>query len=360
MATSLTAPLYRLHELAFRTQYAELKERSRSAGQLLPGTPGRLVVRDATGHAYWYRGYNSTPGHAVEDFVCKAADLAALEETRSRVEFAQWATSQVRSLRKLEFQVADKGVARVLVELHNTGLFAAGLTVVGTLCYTAWLNELGAKAVAARTQDIDLARRQSLKLAAPLSFLKTVQATRLRFIPVPAMPSQSPTTSVKLAGREGLRVDVLAPGKVLGAAVPIPELLWHAQTVPHYDYLLDEPREAAILAGGHCVPVKLPRPERLVWHKLYSSASRQSFPEKAGKDLLQAVTLAAILAEQQDEVLGDSLHEVPASMATILKTRLPAIRRALAGHPQTLEQFELALSQGRKKGQRVNTGRRLT
>ena len=119
--------------------------------------------------------------------------------------------------------------------------------------------------------------------------------------------------------------------------------MWHAQTVPHYDYLLDRPREAALLAGGHCIPVMLPQPERLVWHKLYSSASRQSFPEKAEKDLLQAATLAAILTERQDEVLSDSLDEAPASMRKILEKRLPALRRALTGHPQTLEQFELAL-----------------
>ena len=59
----------------------------------------------------------------------------------------------VRDLRKLEFQVAEKTVARVLVELHNTGLIASGLVLVGTLGYMAWLNEFGAKAVTARTQD---------------------------------------------------------------------------------------------------------------------------------------------------------------------------------------------------------------
>ena len=181
---------------------------------------------------------------------------------------------QVADLRKLEFQVADKGVARVLVELHNREAFAAGLTVVGTLCYMAWLNELGAKAVAMRTQDLDLARRQRLKLAAPLPFLETVQATRLPFVAVPGLPSASPSTSVKLPGPDGLRVDMLAPGRVLGAAVRVPELEWHAQAIPHYDYLLDEPSPAALLAGGHCVPVLLPSAERLVWHKVYASATR--------------------------------------------------------------------------------------
>ncbi len=34
--------LYRPIELSFRTQYAEVKERSRAQGPLLPGTPGTL------------------------------------------------------------------------------------------------------------------------------------------------------------------------------------------------------------------------------------------------------------------------------------------------------------------------------
>ena len=337
-------PLYRLHELTYRTQYAELKERTRAAGRLLPGTPGTLYERTGTGHGYWYRVYYSTPGKQVEDLVGAASNVAALISMRSQIDFAQWASRQVSDLRKLEFQTADKGVARVLVELHNSSVFEAGLTVVGTLCYMAWLNELGAKSGAARTQDIDLARRRVLKLAAPLPFLRTVQATQLPFFAIPGLPSQAPSTSVKLPGRDGLRVDVLAPGRVLGTPVHIPERQWYAQAIPHYDYLLEAPSWAAVLAGGHCVPVRLPRPERWVWHKLYSSASRQGFPEKADKDLLQAMTLASILTEQDDAVLGDSLRDAPTALRTAARRRLPAIRRALVSHPQTLEQFELSLS----------------
>ncbi len=272
-----------------------------------------------------------------------AGDVAALTAARERIEFSSWASRQVSDLRKLQFQVADKSAARALVELHNNGAFEAGLIVVGTLCYMAWLNELGAKAVAARTEDIDLARRQPLKLAVPLPFLQTVQATKLPFVVAPGMPSQPPPTSVKLPGREGLRVDLLAPSRTLGATVRIPEMEWHAQGVPHYEYLLDHAVEATVLAGGACIAVRLPKPERWVWHKLYSSVSRQGSPEKATKDLLQAVTLAAILIEQNDELLDDSVRQAPAALRAAAKKRLPAIRRALQSHPQALDQFERAL-----------------
>jgi hypothetical protein len=335
--------LYRTHELSFRTQYAEVKERSRAAGTLLPGTPGRLVLRTGTGYGYWYRDYYSVPGQEVEDFVCKDGDEAALQAAKEQIESADWMARQIRDLRKLEFQVAEKTVARVLVELHNAGLFEAGMILVGTLCYMAWLNELGAKAVIARTQDIDLARRQSLKLATPLPFLSTVAATKLKFSPIPGMPSHSPSTSLKRPGAKELRIDVLTDGPDLGRTVSLPELQWHAQTVPFYDYLLSEPREACALAGGHCVPVRLPAPERLLWHKVYSSTNRSGSREKAQKDLLQAATLAAIVVEQDDATLGDSLADAPRKLRAAARTRRPALRKLLEAHPQALEQLELAL-----------------
>ena len=83
----------------------------------------------------------------------------------------------------------------------------------------------------------------------------------------------------------------------------------------------------------------LPSAQRFVWHKLYSSAARRSFPDKAQKDLMQAATLAAVLVETQDEDFSDSFDEVPAGMKKLVKARWPALRRALAAHPQTCAQF---------------------
>jgi hypothetical protein len=186
---------------------------------------------------------------------------------------AEWLVTQtqVRQLRTLGMQVADKDVGRLLVEFHNGQLLAAGLTLVGTLAFMSLLNDLDALAIAARTQDIDLARWQTLKLAAPVSVLDAAQATRLDLFAVPGLGPSAPSTSVKRPVAEGLRVDVVVPGERIGALKPVPELAWHAQTVSFFDYLLQAPRAGAVLAGGHCIPVNLPDPARFVWHKLYSS-----------------------------------------------------------------------------------------
>jgi hypothetical protein len=240
-------------------------------------------------------------------------------------------------MRRASSRVADKATARVLVELHNRQAFEAGLILVGTLGYMAWLNELGAIAVTARTLDIDLARRQKLKLAAPLAFLDTMKSTGRPFVAVPGLPSTAPSTSVKLPGVEGLRVNVLAPGKALGAAIKVPELEWMAQAIPHYDYLLADAERGAMLAGGHCIPVRLPQAARFVWHKLYASTRRQGSPEKAAKDQQQALVLGAVLAGNDSNELKDAFEAAPKPMLAPVKSLLNPLAGKAAAHPALVD-----------------------
>ena len=327
MATS-AGSLFRVHELGFRTQYAELKERVRSTPRLLPGTPGSLVKRSGTGRSYWYRVYQGANSKQLEALIGRDTDEAAYTTACDDLALAKWVSDQVRDLRKLEFQVADKAVGQVLVEMHNAGLFQAGLCVVGTLGFMGWLNELGIRAVTARTQDIDLAARQNLKLAAPKSFVEVLKQTRMPFNPVPGFSPSEPSSSLKLPGAAGLRVDLLASGPETGQLTPMPALQWHAQTIEHYDYLLEDAREAALLAGNHCVPVRLPAVERFIWHKLYAGAVRKVFPEKAVKDLRQAAMLAAALAEQDEDALADSAAALPKAMRQAVVAHWNVILRA--------------------------------
>jgi hypothetical protein len=331
--------LYRLHELSYRTQYAELKERANAAGDLLSGTPGTLYKRTGTGHDYWYRVYYPVPGKQAEEFIGPVKDKAAYKAMSDRIAYTEWMAEQVANLRKLGYQVADKGVASVLVELHNRSLFQAGLIVAGTLAYMSWLNEYGAMAVAARTQDIDLARRQRLKLATSVPFLASIEATHLPFTSIPRMPSHEPSTSVKLPGREGLRVDILAPGSEFGQTIQVAELEWYAQTIPYYDYMLEDSQKAAMLAGGQCIPIMLPRVERMIWHKLYSSTIRTRPADKREKDAIQAVTLATILVEQDGTSLKQSYAVAPDALRAAALSRLSRIEALLEKHPETRDEF---------------------
>ena len=103
----MSATLFRPQELAFRTQYAELKERCLQAGPLLPGTPGTLYLRKGTGFAYWYRVYYAVPGKQAETLVCAEGDESTRQAMLERIDFASWTATQVSSLRKLGFQVGE-------------------------------------------------------------------------------------------------------------------------------------------------------------------------------------------------------------------------------------------------------------
>jgi hypothetical protein len=332
-------PLYHLHEAASRGLYAEVKERANAAADLLPGTPGTLVKRAGTGHEYWYRSYYPVPRKRSEQFVGTAGNSAAYEAMQSRIADSEWTARQVAALSKLGYQVADKSTASVLVELRNRRIFEAGMVLVGTLAYRSWLNEYGAMAPSAGAQDVALARRQTLKLTTAVSFLSAMHATQLPFALIPGTPGKNPPTAVKLPGAEGRRVDILAPGPLLGEIVALPELEWHAQTIPFYDYLLEASRAAAALAGGHCIPISLPDVARMIWHNLYSSTRRKQDPAKAEKDLTQAATLAAILVEQEGALLRESYREAPRELRNAAHSRLPRLEKLLAEHPQARDEF---------------------
>ncbi len=258
---------------------------------------------------------------------------------QGRIANSVWTAKQVAVLGKLGYQVADKSVAGVLVELHNRRIFQDGMVVVGTLAYVIWLNEYGAVAATAGAQNVKLARRQALKLATPISFLSAMHATQLPFVLIPGVPRKNPSTSMKLPGAEGCRVEVFTPGPLWGEIVALPELDWHAQTVPFYDYLLEGSRAGVALAGGHCIPILLPDAARMIWHNLYSSTRRGEDPDKAERSLVQAATLAAILIEQESVLLRESYREAPRELRNAAHSQLPRLEKLLAEHPRARDEF---------------------
>ena len=141
-----------------------------------------------------------------------------------------------------------------------------------------------------------------------------------------------------------MRVDVLAPGATLGAAIPVPEMDWAAQAIPYYDYLLKNPESGAMLAGGHCIPVLLPQAARMVWHKLYASANRRGSPEKAEKDRTQALVLAAALMETEAPALEAAFKSAPASMKEHVKPLHSILMPRIVRYPELRELLTACLA----------------
>lgn len=332
-----TPVLFRPNQPAFRQQYTALRERSLTAGALLPGTPGTLQLRRGTGYAYWYRVYYPVPGKQAETLVGREGDSAAENAMRAQMDLAESSARQVGMLRKLGFHVADKVSARALVELHNLGAFDGGLLLAGSLGCMAWLNELGARL---RQPAGEPALSPRLEAIAPDTFLSQPLAATLPLVAAPdagavaknAVPVDlAPHAAIALPGLPAVPAGILVAGPRFGAAVSAPGLAWSATTIPDHAYLRAEPAPGALLAGGQCIPVRLPQAARLVWHQLFASlhhAAPQAMVERR-----LALSLAAVVLAGDPWAMLTAWEAAPSAIIAPLRPLRDSLLSSAAAHP---------------------------
>lgn len=330
----MATTLFTKHPLALQTAFADLKRQALEQRALLVGTPGTVVVRVNGGHRFFYRDYYAPTGRKAADYVGPEADADAqgrAAELREQIAVANGLVGDAALLGHNGYVRVERRASAILAALANNGVFRAGALLVGSHAYGALLNELGARAAAFGTEDIDVARARRLALSGAKPFAAMLEDSLVPLRPVPQLDPGAPSTSYKPPGPDRLRVDLLAPAsgeevKVLAA----PELGAHATGLPWLRYLVDEPLPGLVIGSSAMVPVNLPRPERLAWHKMLVSQSRHQTSEKAGKDVEQAATLVAILADSAPEELEDAFAAVPRAAREKTRRGARAVRARLA------------------------------
>lgn len=326
------ASLYSKQPMPLQTAFAELKRQASEQPFLLVGSPGSVVVRTTSGRRFLYRDYYGPDGKKAGDYIGPEGDAAAearAAEIREQIALATALVGDAALLAQHGYVRVEPRTDAILAALANNGLFRAGAVLVGSHAYGALLNELGARAAATATEDVDVARDRRLSLEeGAKSFEEMLRDSRVVLHPVPQLDRKKPPTSFKPPGRDRLRVDLLVPtdGKE-PKVLEVRELGAHATALPWFRYLLDDPLSGVVLGRRAMVPVRLPRPERLAWHKLLVSRIRHETSEKAGKDVEQAATLVAVLADSAPESLETAFSAVPRDARE--KTKEGA-RRALA------------------------------
>lgn len=303
--------MFRHHEALFSAQYRELKEQSLTAGRLLAGTPGTLHRRSGTGYTYCYRVFYPVPGLQAETLIGRADDKAAEAAMQRRMASAEWVSRQVATLRKVGFQVDDKRTARLMVELHNLGAFAAGLIVLGNLACRAWLNELG---VTTRSRPQAGAPATPLAFGAGATFFSADAAAQLPLVE----SSDSSILGVSVAGLQGMQVQLVPRREFARTALD--------------DYLLEAPVSGAVLAGGHSIPVLLPQAARLVWQTLLASLALAQ-PEEMNATRHLALAVAATLIEDDPWALLTAWENAPAELTTGLRPLRDTCLDAARAHP---------------------------
>lgn len=335
----MPATLYRRHDPAGQTRYQDLKQLAYSQRRVLAGTPGTLKQRTQSANQYWVREYIRVDGKKTDEYIgpVNSVENAIIEQLKAEIDLARTLATGSGNLRLFGYQRIDRKPAAVLEVFFNRKLVHGGLVLVGSHAYGALMNELGINAPGYKTQDIDVARAQPLSIALPegFSFQALLNETGLTFVPVPGMPSDRPSASFKLPGAELLAVDLLVPGKKTGDVVEVKELETYAQAIRFLEFLIKDPIQSIALSPNQVVPIRVPSAERFVIHKLFSSQSRRTDPDKIRKDLEQAATLAAAVEEETPGRLADAYRSFPVDGKTAVRRGAAAAAKLLgAAHPE--------------------------
>ena len=312
--------LYTAHETGLQVAFSEVERYALSQDEVFVGTPGSLTRRTkASGSVFYSRQYYDGSGRKREVYVAGPEGNAEADEKaralEHRITEAARTVASIRLLGRSGYTIADAKAQATLAVLHNLGFFAAGGVLVGSHAFGALLNKLGVRAAPYATEDIDLARRESLALpglARP--FIDVLKDSGIEFVAVPGLPSSKPSTSYKEKGRSRFQVDLLVPSRTSALpVVPIPELKAYAQALPYLSYLLGDTDRTALIAREGVAGIRVPSAERFALHKLIVSQLRPARDAKSDRDLSQAAVLLAVLADRHPGAIEDAAGSVPRS-----------------------------------------------
>jgi hypothetical protein len=337
--------LFTRHPLALQTAFSDLERRALEQPFLLAGTPGSVSVREVSGRSFYYRQFYDAQGKKAAEYIgavgARAAEQRALE-VRVAIALAQQLVKEGRLLAQTGYVRTEPRAAAILGALANRAFFRAGGVLIGSHAYWALLNQLGVRAAAFSTEDVDVARDHPLELALAedVSFETILGESTVPLHPVPSLDPKAPATSYTAAGRDRLRVDLLVPAGGSEVRVrPVPELKAHAQAMPHLRALLARPVDAIVIGREGVVPVRVPRAEAFAWHKVLVSQLRGATSDKRGKDVAQAAVLLAVLAEDAPDALEAAFGELPRAARGKTRSGLKPVVGLLerAGHERATE-----------------------
>lgn len=340
------AALFSRHPILLQTSFSEVKRQASEQPFVLVGTPGSLSVREVKGRKFTYRQFYDAQGSKAAEYVGPADDPKADERAqaiRAQIELANALSKEVRLLAHHGYVRADRRAVAVLAALANRNLFRGGAVLVGSHAYGALLNELGVRAAAFSTEDVDIARGEPLPIATDVDFAHILSESTVPLHPVPGFDPRLPPSSFKTPGRDRFHVDLLVPGRGKEVTTKIvPEWRAYASALPHLGYLLSEPIQTVVLGREGVVPVVVPKPEPFAWHKMAVSQLRGATREKRSKDVLQASVLFAVLAEDAPDALRSAFLALPRGLVSKVRAARASVAAELtrSGHARALDVLE--------------------
>ena len=343
----MSGSLYTSHPRALTTLYADLESYALGHREVFVGTAGSVVEREnASGFRFYAHQFYDGGGKRRERYVAGPAGSDDAErlagELRGRIAELKGLVPSLRMLAREGFAIVDPKAYATLASLHNHGVFGAGGLLVGSHAYGVLLNRLGARAAGYTTEDVELARAEALAFETlpEKGRLEILRESGIEFVEVPSLDRRKPPTSFKARGHSPFHVDLLVPSRDESfPTVRVPELQAFATGLPYLGYLLAESQVAMVMAREGCCAVRVPVPERYAIHKLIISRLRTGREAKAGKDVLQACVLAAVLGDSHPGALEAARSQVPRRARKHLDRALEVALPLLEAHPRAREEL---------------------
>ena len=344
----MATPLYQTVSPSLSTLFGSIDGHVKAGAPVFVGAAGSIGKRkNQNGVEYYVHRFYDGSGTQQEAYLGVTGEFdpgplqAQIDEVKALV-------PELRLLVREGFQAVDPKTYATLASLHRHGVFAAGATLVGSHAFGVLINQLGIRAAAYATEDVDVARRESLAFdhVPGKSFLEMLRVSGIHFVEVPPLDHKSPSTSFKQQGKSRFHVDLLVPSSTAEIQIiEVPELMAYATALPYLSYLLGETQTATLIAREGCCPVRVPIGERFAIHKLVVSQLRVNRGAKSEKDIFQASVLLAALAEKFPGAIDSAVKDLPVSARKYLvEASKLAIGLIKARHPRAAEALEDAIT----------------
>lgn len=349
--------LFQSYSPALSTLFGSIDGHAKSGAPVFCGSAGSITKRqNQHGVEFYVHRFYGGDGRQRETYIGTAEEAdPKIVLLRRQIEEVKAVLPEIRLLVREGFQSADPKTYATLASLHQHGLFAAGATLIGSHSFGVLVNQMGIRATAYFTEDVDVARRGALAFEQhpDKSFLDMLRDSGIDFVEVPELNRKKPASSFKQLGTSRFHVDLLVPSdddeiRVVG----VPELKAHATALPYLAYLLGQTQMATLISREGFCPVRIPVAERFAVHKLLVSQLRTHRDAKSEKDIFQAAVILAALGEKFPGAIEVAVLDTPHSARRHLAKTLAPVLKLMHEHPRAAEEFEHAVTSASREERR--------
>ena len=343
----MASSLYQTIPPSLATLFGSIDGHVKAGAPVFIGAAGSIGKRmNQNGVEYYVHRFYGGAGTQHETYlgIVGEYDIAPLQ---AQIEEVKALVPELRLLVREGFQAADPKTYATLASLHLHGVFAAGATLIGSHAFGVLINQMGIRAAAYATEDVDVARREALAFERipEKSFLDMLRDSGINFVEIPQLDNRKPSTSFKQQGRSRFHVDLLVPSPNSEIQIiEVPELMAHATALPYLSYVLGRTEISTLIAREGCCPVRVPVAERFAIHKLVVSRLRANRDTKAGKDIFQAAVLLAALGEKFPGAIESAVEDLPVSAHGYLVGALPFALDLMQGHQRASGELSDAIA----------------